>query len=212
VLDPAGYGAVTITKSISIIDDGVGEAGVQAASGADAITINAGANDIVRLRGLTIDGAGVASSGIAFYSGASLEIVNCVVRHFMNFGIKIEPSTAPSKYLVSNTIVSANSIGILVQASGITGVISKVTANNNFDGIVVGWSPIMIANSVLSNNIYTGLGTEIGAIVRLAQSVISGNGTGVALGGGTVYSYHDNYIDGNTNGVTGGSLTTSSMQ
>src|SRR5262245_11980962 len=29
VLDPGGYGAVTITKTISIINDGVGEAGIR---------------------------------------------------------------------------------------------------------------------------------------------------------------------------------------
>jgi hypothetical protein len=37
VLDPAGFGAVTITKGLSIVNDGVGTAGVQAASG-NAIT------------------------------------------------------------------------------------------------------------------------------------------------------------------------------
>src|SRR5450432_688710 len=49
ILDPAGYGAVTITKAVSIVNDGVGTAGVQAASG-NAVTINAGANDTVYLR------------------------------------------------------------------------------------------------------------------------------------------------------------------
>src|ERR687886_583519 len=41
VLDPGGYGAVTITKSIGIINDGVGEAGVLVSGGANGITINA---------------------------------------------------------------------------------------------------------------------------------------------------------------------------
>jgi hypothetical protein len=57
VLDPGGYSAVTITKAISIINDGVGIAGIRTLSGATAITINAGANDQITLRGLTIDGA-----------------------------------------------------------------------------------------------------------------------------------------------------------
>src|SRR5471032_915995 len=41
ILDPAGYGAVTITKAISIVNDGVGTAGVQASQG-EAINIQAG--------------------------------------------------------------------------------------------------------------------------------------------------------------------------
>src|SRR5919199_6894899 len=54
VLDPGGYGAVTITKSIAIINDGVGEAGVLVSGGATGIIINAPAAAYVSLRGLTI--------------------------------------------------------------------------------------------------------------------------------------------------------------
>src|SRR5476651_1203685 len=71
ILDPAGYGAITITKSVSIVNDGVGTAGVQATSG-NAITINAGPTDAVYLRGLNVDGVNFAGlNGIAFNSGAS---------------------------------------------------------------------------------------------------------------------------------------------
>jgi hypothetical protein len=55
VLDPAGYGTVTITKAVSIVNDGVGVAGIQ---GVNGVTINAGASDSVHLRGLTIEGLG----------------------------------------------------------------------------------------------------------------------------------------------------------
>src|SRR5579883_3053822 len=66
VLDPAGYGAVTITKALSIVNDGVGTAGVQqGTTGATAITINAGSTDTVTLRGLDIDGLGAGQSGIS---------------------------------------------------------------------------------------------------------------------------------------------------
>ena len=41
ILDPAGYGAIVITKAISIVNDGVGTAGVQATSG-NAITVTGG--------------------------------------------------------------------------------------------------------------------------------------------------------------------------
>src|SRR5471030_2520790 len=47
VLDPAGYGAVSISKAISIVNDGVGTAGVQATSGGIAININASAGDSI---------------------------------------------------------------------------------------------------------------------------------------------------------------------
>jgi hypothetical protein len=77
VLDPAGYGTVTITKAISIVNDGVGVAAIGASSG-NAITINAGASD-VHLRGLTIEGLGTGTNGILFHTGGNLAIENCAV-------------------------------------------------------------------------------------------------------------------------------------
>jgi hypothetical protein len=61
VLDPAGYGAVTITKAISI--QGHGFSGISVASGNTGITVNAGPADDVNLNGLLIDGSSVAPSG-----------------------------------------------------------------------------------------------------------------------------------------------------
>jgi len=56
VLDPAGYGTVTITKSISIVDDGVGEAGIRPPPGGFGIRISADEKAIINLRSLTIGG------------------------------------------------------------------------------------------------------------------------------------------------------------
>src|ERR1051326_1536526 len=60
VLDPAGYGALTITKSISI--QGHGFSGISVPSGATGVTINAGATDKINLNGLILDGGGVGAS------------------------------------------------------------------------------------------------------------------------------------------------------
>src|SRR5450432_3741914 len=91
ILDPAGYGAVSISKSISIVNDGVGTAGVQATSG-NAITIQAGARDSVYLKGLNIDGVQQqGQEGVVFNQGSSLTITDCTVRHFAKRGIKLAP-------------------------------------------------------------------------------------------------------------------------
>src|SRR5450432_3566914 len=73
VLDPAGFGAVTVPFALSIVNDGVGEAGVQAVSG-NAITITAGATDVVNLRGLTLAGNGAAFDVILFNTGSRLNV------------------------------------------------------------------------------------------------------------------------------------------
>src|SRR5205807_7908763 len=56
VLDPGGFGAVTITKSITISSVGF-EAGVLV-SGTNGIIISAGATDQIVLKGLDIEGLG----------------------------------------------------------------------------------------------------------------------------------------------------------
>src|SRR5512145_1944192 len=64
VLDPGGFGAVTITKSITIASEGgSGEGGILS-PGVNGITINAGANDVVTIRGLAIHGGGSPSPGL----------------------------------------------------------------------------------------------------------------------------------------------------
>jgi len=65
VLDAGGYGPVTITKSISIVNDGSGEASIIVAGDAPiktGITVNAPAGGYVNLRGLTIQGSTSSSS------------------------------------------------------------------------------------------------------------------------------------------------------
>src|SRR5437763_9883921 len=62
VLDPGGFGAVTITKSITISSVGF-EAGVLV-SGTNAIIVNASPTDVVVLRGLDIEGLGTGLAGI----------------------------------------------------------------------------------------------------------------------------------------------------
>src|SRR5674476_3225 len=63
VLDPGGFGAVTITKSITIRSDHI-EAGVLV-SGTNAIIVAAGATDRVILEGLDIEGLGSGINGVS---------------------------------------------------------------------------------------------------------------------------------------------------
>src|SRR5881628_2518114 len=53
-LDPGGFGAVSINKSITISGDGT-LAGILATLGSNGVTVNAGANDVVILRSLSIN-------------------------------------------------------------------------------------------------------------------------------------------------------------
>src|SRR5947209_1766848 len=120
VLDPGGYGAFTITKSISVVNDGVGEASILVSGGAVGITINAGAAAYINLRGITIQGIGFGGgSGILFNSGFALTITHCVIRNHTSHGITFAPTAAAARLAISDTLVADNGgHGILVNPAG----------------------------------------------------------------------------------------------
>lgn len=127
VLDPAGYGPITISKAIALINDGVGEAGITTATAIDAIDINTANGDTVTLRGLTLVGQGIGVNGIVFNSGGSvLDIENCVIRGFARDGIDFYGAPAQGQTVdltITNTVVSNNGAaqggsGIVVFPSG----------------------------------------------------------------------------------------------
>jgi hypothetical protein len=95
VLDPAGYGPLTISKGISIQAHGFGGITMTAGSPNAAITINVTTSDPVTLNGLLIDGGGTGYFGINITSGRSVQILGSVVRHFF-LGIYDETSTGGS--------------------------------------------------------------------------------------------------------------------
>src|SRR5262249_28207051 len=145
VLDPGGYGAVTITKAISIINDGVGEAGVLVSGGTVGIAIDGAATDAVSLRGLTIKGIGFGGgNGVGFNSGKSLSMGNCVIRNLdgggVGYGILFQPS-AVSALKVTNTLVAENGFaGIYMKprGAGSTAVLNRIElAGNGAHGLVV---------------------------------------------------------------------------
>jgi hypothetical protein len=145
-IDPGGFGALTITKAITI-DCTSTEAGVLV-SGTNGFVVNAGAADTVILRGLDIIGTvvGPGLSGIAFNTGKALLVDKCTIREFLSsgsFGILFQPTGASSLY-VSDTTIANNGSGttggaIDIKPSG-TGAarvtINGVSAFSNVAGII----------------------------------------------------------------------------
>src|SRR6516165_8742666 len=79
-LDPGGFGAVTITKSI-IISCEAGTAGILV-SGTNGIVASVGASDIVYLRGLDFEGVTTGLAGISFTGSGVLHVERCLIRDF----------------------------------------------------------------------------------------------------------------------------------
>jgi hypothetical protein len=168
VLDPGSYGALTITKSITV--DATGNfAGVLATLGSSGIIVNALSTDVVVLKGLTIDGANTGGNGIRLLAAGVLHIENCVVNGFAQRGIDIQPSTATFLF-IKDTVVrnntaggAANGGGILLKPSG-------------------GGSVRAEFNRVLSERNVYGLRAENNTETSIRDSVFAGSNAAVGLG------------------------------
>jgi hypothetical protein len=213
-IDSAGFGPVTITKAVTITSPNGVEAGIAAAAGDNAVTVNAQLSDTVVLSGLTLEGAGSGQIGIAFNSGAELEIVNCSVRNYTLHGIVVGPGASMS-LLISNTIVSDNgntgiNLGTAGTGSGhvLTAALDRVTVNNNAYGVVsdpnTGPVEVSIANSHIDNNSSYGILTLDGsssATSNLVLKEVTLNETNTAI---AVTKYTTVWLSGVTQGFVAG--------
>ncbi|MEA2478546.1 MAG: hypothetical protein QOJ07_468, partial [Thermoleophilaceae bacterium] len=102
--DDGGFGAVTITKSITI-DGGHHTAGVLPGGAVNAININAGANDKINLRNLDIEGPGttIGLNGVRITQAKSVKIVHSDIFQFSRHGVDFVPTNAGAKLLVQDT-------------------------------------------------------------------------------------------------------------
>jgi len=118
-LDPGGFGALTITKSLTI-DGGGGQVASVLVSGTNGIVVAAGPTDVVTLRNLRINGivsgANGGIDGIHYTSAGDLHVENCYIFGFKGDGIKVG-TTAAGALFVTDTFLTNNKNGIEIGSS-----------------------------------------------------------------------------------------------
>jgi len=220
-LDSGGFGAVTITKSLTISASGV-TAGVLV-SGTNGIVVAAAAADRVTLRGLDIDGLGTSLSGIRVTSAASVRVESTSIYGFGVAGIDFEPTNPGARLLVTDTSIHDNAGDGVLGAPGTGGdgtiTLRNVSVDSNGCGLVAttlgtgggtcgtnasgtpgGALQLNSANVSASNNTGTGvLSNGAGASNVIISDLITGNAIGLqTLNGGTITSRGGNQVYANT--------------
>jgi hypothetical protein len=169
ILDPGGFGGVTITKSITIYASG-SPAGVLVA-GTNGITVSnsTGSPMTVVIRGLNIDGLGATSGAlngiqVVGSSPVTLRVENTMIYGFGGNGINVA-SSAPANVTVTDSRISecwgASSSGINADATG--GAVNLTVVNSYVYGCP------------------TGLNVLAGAKANARNSDFSQNTTGVMV-------------------------------
>jgi hypothetical protein len=231
VLDPGGFGTVTITKAITL--NGAGTlAGILSAAGVNGIVVNAGVNDVVIVRNISINGAGTGLNGIRFLAGGHLYVENCTISGVTTHGIDVAHSGvgAGTLTVANTTLANIGDTAIRVDAAAGTPATqaSHITISGAATGFHVLAGTATIADSFISQVTNQGVaaensGTKVnvkscavdasgtgvaavnaGAKVRISDCDIFQNGTGVSVAaGGNGESFGNNRIRGNVKNIVG---------
>lgn len=216
VLDPGGFGAVTITKSIYI--NGTHGAGYGSIlnSLVNGVIINiTDVNDIrkaVRLRALDINGASTGINGVSILAANNVFIEDSVIDGHTgdgtNSGIGIRVATSTSCNLfVSDSMIHKNVTGIRVNTTSGFAVANIRNSNIEGNGTAVNAASnsfVTVADSRISNNTTNGLLASVsGAQLTVRECVISNNATGISAAAGSVVRAISNTVVYNTTGFAG---------
>ena len=230
-LDPGGFGAVTITKQITL-DGGGFVAGILASTGLDGIVINAGANDVVTLRGLDINGNGTGANGVKIMTARVVNIEQSRIYGFGSIGINATGTLIGDVWVKDTRISDCTQFDPAIAVDGTAGavraVLNNVEVHHCETGLFVTHGAVVTArNSDFSQNRSLGVGAFSGALVTLDSGSVSECGEGVRSGstirltnmsildnaiglfvleGGSIVSFNNNRFRGNT--VDGTATTT----
>src|SRR3984957_15668690 len=119
-LDPGGFGALTITKSITIDCSAAGNIGGVLVSGTNGINVTGGTQ--VQLIGLDFNGTGTGLNGVSVSaSSVNVSIINCLVYEFQSAsstsGAAVLVTGSGDKVYIQNSIFRNNNAGVAVQPS-----------------------------------------------------------------------------------------------
>jgi hypothetical protein len=216
-LDPGGFGTVTITKSITI--DGTTGAGFGSilAAGTNGVNVNDSATAtpqtiIVRLRNLSINGAGTGFDGIRFISGKELYVENCAVFNFRgnstnSDGLDIALTANATFNVHVKDSLFENNTGDGIRQTTASGTLNasydNVVLAGNVNGLETTGGTANISRSVIDHNTGSGLAATGGSVINAASNKVTSNGNGFNCVAPSTIRVSDNDIYRNTTGIAG---------
>ncbi|CAN5521544.1 right-handed parallel beta-helix repeat-containing protein [soil metagenome] len=227
-LDAGGFGAVTVTKSITIDCSDVPSSILAAGTNGVIVNITSGTDTLktFRIRGISINGAATGINGIRILAANSVFIEDMIIDGFTQHGISVENSTpgatkivisratisnntgngfntfivggASATLSVSDSLFAVNNIGFNL-SQAVKSTFQNSIINGNNTGVLVNVGELTMTNCQISQN-GTGVQAGSGGIIRIAGNSITSNTTG--LSGSTIISFGNNLISGNTTNGT----------
>jgi hypothetical protein len=215
-LDPGGFGAVTITKSITINGGGAGQGyGSILASLVNGIVINitdpADVRKSVKLDWLNINGASTGLDGIRWVAGNTLHIENTLIDGFTGDGVDVAFSALNNTAFSMRNVTIRNCVGAGVKmnanTTGTTGFtfnnIQITKCGNAIDAQNGSRGTVTSSTLALSTNGVSATEGASNTEVNLVDTTISSNVTGINVAGGAVARIARCLITQNVTSLTG---------
>lgn len=226
-LDPGGFGAVTITKSITIDCTGTYASILISAGTGVIVSIPTSADDphrSVRLRGLSISGTGhtltvgtrTGVDGIRVQSAASVFVEDTVIGEFTKSGVKVA-ATGENVNLTLDNVTIRNT-----DTNGVSMTTTKGQVVASFNNVRIDGTPVAIAalglvranvdNAMLVHNLTGIMTTGSDNMINVDNTKISYAKTGVMGIDGSIVRISNSVITQNATGLqaNGGSIVSMS--
>jgi Right handed beta helix region len=221
VLDPGGFGALTITKPITLT--GPPGYGSILASGVQGIVINITSSNPgpVIIRNIDISGTGITfgTNGINFIAGRTLRLQNVNIESFSGVGVLI--GAANAKVYSNNLLITQVARGIVSNGTSASATFRHLDITEGNNGIEAYTGNFNVEDCTITdeanNGLYAktnvhvdtcdfhnngnGVTADAGGLIRVQNSMITNNNTGVfAFNGGSVLSRGNNTLIDNAGG------------
>ena len=185
VVDNGAYGGLTITSPMTILGDGPGRTAISA-----AIIVNA-PGQVVRIKGLEIDGMGTLATGINVVSASIVYLDDLQITGLSGTGQGVLVQTVNQLYVTDTTISEAGVAGLAISTPGPTTsavALDHVKLLNSKNGLTVsvaasGTVNVAITRSTIAGNTAAGVSatataTGSTANVTLDRVTLVGNTPG----------------------------------
>jgi hypothetical protein len=215
-LDPGGFGAVTITKSITINGThGQGYGSILAALTNGVIINITAADDVrktVRLTSLNINGASTGIDGVRINAASNVYIEDTIIDGFTNRGIndvRTSPAATGNKLIVADTQVRniVQSGIVVIPGAGVTVTallenVRSIGSSSNAGYAQSGSVKSTLNNSFFAGNFTSGVFADgTGGEVTVLNCVVSHNGTGITATSPAIVRLSESTLTNNTTSI-----------
>ena len=201
-LDSGGFGAINITKSITI--DCNGTIGGVLYSAGNGVTVN-GSDIVVTLRNIQINGLGTGTNGVRFFNGRRLILENVFIMRNAQAGLVVNAMAGSGLVVINYSQIVNNNDGVRT-SHGITSINNSVIAGNSIfsliaeNGGVINANDNMLAKNGIAVQAGNGGAGQSTSFVNLSNNGVHGNLTAFVCAGGFVASDGSNRLSNNAGG------------